>query len=518
MTAFLASGQPSAKSGTLAQDATQDGHSAESRSTPVCIHPENPKYFLFRGKPLVLVAASEHYGSVVNRPFNFPRYLAEAAAKKQTMTRVFLLYRELPTARNPSATLCPESPLFLAPWTRTGPGRALDGEPMYDLGRWNPEYFERLHNFLALASNLGIAVELTLFSNAYAENIWALNPLRAENNLQGVGHVEWPDYTSRKDKRLSEWQSIYARKIIQETSKFDNVYYELCNEPGGGLPHHASAEEVDDWQREMCSIVRDELRGLGRRHMLLGQDAVNYTPNYHQSFDRALSGSLFDAVVVHSNSALIYRGKSYDLGRFMSKALKLSAFRDFFLASYPAPKPCISDEDNVATLYMDTQGWTIQRKRAWMAVMTGSHCDFIDFTVRVGVETGTRESRREIRTWMRNLSEFVQSVDIIHSRPLPDWVESLPDHVLAATLAVSDKEYIAYLADAREATDAAAGQPIGGRVFFNLPDGAFQVSLYSPTSGEYSPAVALKGGRRASLELLPFQEDMVIRATREKAP
>ena len=134
------------------------------------------------------------------------------------------------------------------------------------------------------------------------------------------------------------------------------------------------------------------------------------------------------------------------------------------------------------------------------------------------METGTRESRREIRTWMRNLSEFVQSVDIIHSRPLPDWVESLPDHVLAATLAVSDKEYIAYLADAREATDAAAGQPIGGRVFFNLPDGAFQVSLYSPTSGEYSPAVALKGGRRASLELLPFQEDMVIRATREKAP
>jgi hypothetical protein len=38
---------------------------------PLRIHPDNPKYFLFRGKPLVLVTATEHYGSVINRPFDF---------------------------------------------------------------------------------------------------------------------------------------------------------------------------------------------------------------------------------------------------------------------------------------------------------------------------------------------------------------------------------------------------------------------------------------------------------------
>ena len=32
---------------------------------PVALHPDNPRYLLFRGKPLVLVSASEHYGSVV---------------------------------------------------------------------------------------------------------------------------------------------------------------------------------------------------------------------------------------------------------------------------------------------------------------------------------------------------------------------------------------------------------------------------------------------------------------------
>ena len=38
------------------------------------------------------------------------KYLAEAADKKQTMTRTFLLFRELQSTRNPSSPLKPESP------------------------------------------------------------------------------------------------------------------------------------------------------------------------------------------------------------------------------------------------------------------------------------------------------------------------------------------------------------------------------------------------------------------------
>jgi hypothetical protein len=68
----------------------------------VKINAENPKYLEFRGRPLVLISASEHYGSVINRPFDFEKYLDDAAAHKMTMTRTFLLYRELHSARNPT--------------------------------------------------------------------------------------------------------------------------------------------------------------------------------------------------------------------------------------------------------------------------------------------------------------------------------------------------------------------------------------------------------------------------------
>ena len=506
-----AKSHPASGNGLSKKETTE---AAQGSSIPISIHPENPKYFLFRAKPLVLVAASEHYGSIVNRRFDFARYLKQAAEDKQTVTRTFLLFRELQSARNPCSPVKPESPDFVAPWPRTGPGRAMDGEPIYDLDRWNPEYFERVHRFLSLASDLGIAVELTVFSNTYADNIWALNPLRAKNNRQGIGNVEWPDYITLKDQRLVERQSAYARKIVQETSRYDNIYYEICNEPGGGVAHHATSKEVDAWQREMGSVIRGELQRLGRRHLLFGQSAFSYAPRFSQDFDAAFSGPLFDAVNVHPLPGLSYQGRAYDLGQFMSKELKLAAFRDFFLAMYSARRPCVSDEDNAASLYRDTQGWTIHRKRAWIAVMTGSHYDYIDFSIRVDVERGTPQSRQEIRSWMRNLSEFIHSFDVIHSKPLPDWVESMPEHLVGTTLAVPDRGYIAYLADAREVTDPTAGQPISGRVAFQLPEGAYNICLYSPASGEYSPCMAAQGGKAVRVDLPSFQEDIVIRATR----
>ena len=73
-------------------------------SPPFGIHPRNPKLFQFRGRPLVLICATEHYGAVLNRPFRFERYLTDAAGRGQTLTRLFTLFRELQSAVNPYST------------------------------------------------------------------------------------------------------------------------------------------------------------------------------------------------------------------------------------------------------------------------------------------------------------------------------------------------------------------------------------------------------------------------------
>ena len=55
---------------------------------------------------------------------------------------------------------------------------------------------------------------------------------------------------------------------------------------------------------------------------------------------------------------------------------------------YPEKKPVVQDEDNTASIYRDTVGWTIHRKRAWTSLLNGSHYDYIDFSITVGNEAG----------------------------------------------------------------------------------------------------------------------------------
>ena len=89
-------------------------------------------------------------------------------------------------------------------------------------------------------------VDVTLFGNSYADEIWSLNPLRAANNVNGVGAVEWPDSTSLVDPALVARQTAYMRHVVRELNAFDNIYYEICNEPGAALanmwPHGRSID------------------------------------------------------------------------------------------------------------------------------------------------------------------------------------------------------------------------------------------------------------------------------------
>jgi hypothetical protein len=66
-----------------------------------CLHPENPHYFIYKGKPLVLVTSAEHYGAVVNLDFDFEKYLRTMHAEGMNYTRIFTgSYVEIPGSFN----------------------------------------------------------------------------------------------------------------------------------------------------------------------------------------------------------------------------------------------------------------------------------------------------------------------------------------------------------------------------------------------------------------------------------
>ena len=84
---------------------------------PIRLHPANPHYFEFRGKPTVLITSAEHYGAVLNLDFDYKRYLDTLAADRLNLTRTFTgAYREGPESFGITAnTLAPAHNRFIAP-------------------------------------------------------------------------------------------------------------------------------------------------------------------------------------------------------------------------------------------------------------------------------------------------------------------------------------------------------------------------------------------------------------------
>jgi hypothetical protein len=165
-------------------------------------------------------------------------------------------------------------------------------------------------------------------------------------------------------------------------------------------------------------------------------------------------------------------------------------------------------------MYRDPIGWTIHRKRAWVALFSQCHYDYIDFSITVGSETGTRQSNRMLRTWMKHLSDFMQTIDFVHARPAPDWIVQKPPHVVDAALTLPGG-YVAYLADDREVTDPSGGRAISGDVSLRIPEGNYRASFYSPITGASSPGIVIKGGATpVSIELAPFEHDVVLQVSR----
>src|SRR5678810_1032199 len=88
---------------------------------PLRLHPDNPHYFLWRGKPTVLITSGEHYGAVLNRDFDYVKYLNTLMADHLTLTRTFTggAYYEPQGAFNIAHnTLAPDPSRFISPWQR----------------------------------------------------------------------------------------------------------------------------------------------------------------------------------------------------------------------------------------------------------------------------------------------------------------------------------------------------------------------------------------------------------------
>src|SRR4029079_15605186 len=137
---------------------------------PIKLHPDNPHYYLFNGKPTILITSAEHYGGVVNKDFDYVAYFDALKAYGMNYTRIYPGFLFEPMGKFMKGNTLGAKPISLIlPWARSAkPGYALGGN-LFDLDKWNPEFFTRLKDFISKAVDRGIVVEICFYNAQYGD-------------------------------------------------------------------------------------------------------------------------------------------------------------------------------------------------------------------------------------------------------------------------------------------------------------------------------------------------------------
>jgi hypothetical protein len=351
------------------------------------LHPENGRYFLWRGKPAVLVTSAEHYGALLNLDFDYRKYLETLAAEGMNYTRVFSgAYVEPEGAFNITRnTLAPAPHRFISPWPRSDQTGYANGGNKFDLDKWDPAYFARLKDLAGHAAKLGVVVEMTLFCPMYEEMQWRLSPMNVANNINGAGNVARTNvYTLDKHGGLLRYQESLTRKIVMELNQFDNVFFEIANEPYfGGV--------TMEWQHRIADVIVETERALPVKH-LVAQNIAN---------NSALIENPHPAVSIfnfHYATPPTVVALNYHLGKVLGD--DETGFRGSADATYR------------------TEGWDF-------IIAGGALYNNLDYSFAAGFEDGTFVSPKPqpgggspaLRRQLKILSDFIHSFDFVRMKP-----------------------------------------------------------------------------------------------------
>lgn len=440
------------------------------------LHPQNPHYFQYQNKPMILVGSGEHYGSVINLDFDYARYLQATAADGMNTTRLFTgAYIEKPGAfgilKN---TLAPAENRLILPWRRsTEPGFALGGNK-FDLNAWDPAYFERLKNFMTEARKNGVIVEINLFSAHYGDG-WVNCAFYPKNNVNQTDSVRSQLVNTLENGNLLPHQERYVRKLVQELNSFDNFYFEIQNEPWADQTEiilkrneygpdndwrstlQVVSQRSNAWHRRVAGWIKDEESRLPNQH-LISQDISNFHYPIADA-DPAIGVFTFHYALPEAVA------ENYHLNRVIG--FNETGFAGREDATY--------------------------RRQAWRFLMAGGGLfNQLDYSYSVGAETGQDTSYKApgggspaLRAQFKVLKNFFESINFVPLRPDPAVVSVAPGARTQA-LGNGSSEWVIYY-------EPMAVKPY--ELSLNLKKGAYQAEWTDAVTGQKLKTETVSNGR-----------------------
>ncbi len=372
------------------------------------LHPQNPHYFLYQNKPTVIVGSGEHYGAVINLEFNYDIYLKTLQGDGLNTTRLFMgAYYERPGAFGiEKNTLAPKEDRLLLPWKKVN--------DKYDLNSWNEAYFIRLHDFMKKAYQAGVIVEINLFSAYYGAG-WAYHPFHGNNNINGTPKDLSPNKANTlQNGSIQKFQKAYTRKLVSELNQYDNLFFEIQNEPW--------AEEKDTILIWNDYFSKDELKEPGNNWKNTLEIATQHSKDWH----KAVSGWIVaEEKSLPKKHLISHNIANFKLPIFVTDPdISIYTFHyahpDAVTMNYYVNKVIGFNETGFAGKSDDTY-----RRQAWRFMMNGGGLfGHLDYSFTLGHEDGTDLSNNApgggspaLRKYFSILKNYLQSLKLATLQP-----------------------------------------------------------------------------------------------------
>lgn len=431
---------------------------------PIALHPLNPHYFIYKGKPLILISSAEHYGAVLNPAFDYMKYLSTLHEDGMNYTRIFTgsMYWEIENDFGiTNNTLAPAPGTALAPWKRTQEPGNLNGGNKFNLDEWDEAYFDRLRVFVSEAQKKNIIVEVSLFTSIYNDKTWSNCPAHPNNNINNTIN-EYKKVHTLDNGNLLKYQEQFVVRVVKELNQFDNVIYEIQNEPYVDLsePRYqpdrweknslgnqqtridVASKASLNWQNYIAEIIIKEEGGLPQKHLI----AQNYC------------NQIYPVENINKNISIL----NFHYAR-----------PDVVHLNYGWNRVVGFDESGFSG--NDTH---VYRLQAWMFIMGGGALfNNLDYSFAVGYEDGTLEQKapgggnKTLRKQLCILRNFIEQFDFVNFTLDKELVVLAPGAYYQA-LSDNEKQFAIYL-----------GGGTCNSIKLKLPVGSYCLKWLNPVDG-----------------------------------
>lgn len=263
------------------------------RSDGIGVYPDNPRYWQYKGRPVVLLGGSNEHN-----PFQVP----DVKPQLDLLAAVGGNY-----IRN---TMSAREPGNVQPFARRPDGR-------YDLGRWNEEYWRRFETLLRLTRDANIVVQIEVWDRFdYSRDQWERQPFNPKNNVN-YSHAQsgfvahYPDHpganqqpfffttpAQRNNAVVLRYQQRFVDEMLRRALRYPNVIYCIDNETSG--------EEA--WAVYWADYIKRRARAAGTRAYVtqMWDDWDLRAPQHRRTLDHP---EHYDYVEVSQNNH--QRGESH---------------------------------------------------------------------------------------------------------------------------------------------------------------------------------------------------------------